>query len=511
MRYLKTILAAAALVTASGTGVFAQQMSPLTKAMFKAYEETLREDPNDYITLYRRAVEYYRQSMYRQAFDDVTAALKLTPAKEADLLNHEYSLLADIYLQLNDYTNALEAVNMAIKTLPSSYADIYKKGNIYLDLKEYDNAFKTFESMLRLKSRSQEALFGMASACALKGDKDQATKLAEEMKSVDSTSPLTFCRLGQLYSDMGEDEKAVVNYLTAISLADDIQRPIDGLEKIALNNYDAYHRGFEYAVSQVPDKSDAFQYIRAAIDANTGHLEDAYSIFSQLASGSSDLSPSFLTRMAEVCLSLNKIQEASSYADRALSIEPVAEAYMVKSACELANNAPANAILFATKAYDPAHPDVESLMAKAKAQVAQGDGASALVSLNEALLIDAESLPALLLRAYVKQYLMTDVNAAKSDLERAATIEATEPLDIAYRAIAQTLSGKVMDGEATMNTFLAQEETPEILAAAAIYYAQTGDSGKSRDFADRAEQAGLEDLYLFKVDKTPYLTLSTKR
>lgn len=506
MRYIKTLFAAAAILSAASA--YSQQMSQLTKAIFSAYEETLREDPKDYITLYRRAVEYYRLNMYANALDDVETAIKYTPAKDADLLMHEYSLMSDIYIQLEDNSKALEAVNKALTINPKSYSDLYRKGNIYLAMKDADNAYSTFQSMIRLKSRSQEAFFGMAKASALKGNTEEANQLLEEMKNVDSTSALTYCRIGEVYHDLGEMEKSVVNYLTAISLGDGIQRPFAGLEQVARENYDAFCRGFDFAESKNSGNS-FMSYIRAAICANTGHLNDAYSAYHTLAQ-SEDVSASSLTRAARVCLSLNKLDEAKAYADKAISMQPTADAYLVKSAVELANNSPATALLFASKSYSAANPDTQSLMAMAKAAIAQGDAKAASDALNEAVLIDAEAVDALLLRAYVKRYMQNDNAGANSDLQRAANTQADRLPALAYRAIAQALSGKTLDGEATISNMLAKGETAEALAYAAVYYAQTGNADKAQEYRNKAEAAGYENLYLFDTDKTPYLSLSTK-
>ncbi len=146
----------------------------------------------------------------------------------------------------------------------------------------------------------------------------------------------------------------------------------------------------------------------------------------------------------------------------------------------------------------------------AKAAIAQGDAKAATDALNEAVLIDAEAVDALLLRAYVKRYMQNDNAGANGDLQRAANTQADRLPALAYRAIAQTLSGKTLDGEATISGMLAKGETPEALAYAAVYYAQTGNADKAQEYREKAEAAGYENVYLFDTDKTPYLSLSTK-
>lgn len=506
---LKTFLIVAALMGAMP--VAAQQMSELTKAMFKAYEQALELDPQDYITYYRRAVEYFRLGEYERSEIDLADAMKYTPAKEADLMAHEYALQAEIFRAKGEYNQALTAIDKALTIDPKSYANLYMKGNIYLEMKEGEDAYRTFKQMLTLRSRSQEAFFGMARACVMTGNLDEARSLVEEAKNVDSSSALTYCRLGDINRDMGENDKATLNYITAVSLGKDIQRPIAALEDIALTDYDAYDRGFDYAIAQSGSAGESLAYIRGIVSSNTGHYQDAYEVLKGIADKSNDLSAAFLTRLAQSCLYLDKLPEARSYADRALSIDPIAEAYLVKSAIELADNQPANAILFASKAYLPADPDTESLIAQAKGYIAKNSPAEAITALNEAILIDGECLPALLLRAYTKEYLQNDKSGAKSDLERASNIDAKYFPEIAYKAMAQTLSGKTLDGESTIDAALKRDSSADAYAGAAIYYAQTGNKEKAEEYRDKALDAGCENVFLLKSDKTPYLSFSGSR
>ncbi|MDE5772831.1 MAG: hypothetical protein K2H86_00050, partial [Muribaculaceae bacterium] len=155
------------LALAASIGVSAQQINPITKAMLNGYDEILKENPKDYQTLYERAAQLYRLSFYDQALNDVTKAIEYTPAKEKVYKVQELSLLTDIAIEMHNYDVALRAVNEALEIDPDSYANIYKKGNVCLLLNKPEDAYRAFSSMQRLKTRSQEAYFGMAQACIM--------------------------------------------------------------------------------------------------------------------------------------------------------------------------------------------------------------------------------------------------------------------------------------------------------------------------------------------------------
>ena len=71
--------------------VSSKQIHPLTQAMLDGYEQILKENPNDYFTLYQRAQQYYKLSMYVEAQKDITRAIELTPKSENEMLGSQYS------------------------------------------------------------------------------------------------------------------------------------------------------------------------------------------------------------------------------------------------------------------------------------------------------------------------------------------------------------------------------------------------------------------------------------
>lgn len=507
MNYTKLFtIAAFAVASLWGFSADAKKMSDITKAMFTAYEQTLKEDPEDYITYYRRAVEYYRLDMPDEALADLALALKYAPAKDADLLSHAYSLQADVYLLKDDVQKAMASVEKALTIDPKSYYDLYKKGIIALELKDGEAARRSFNAMLPLKTRSQDAFYGLARVALMNGNRQETNALIEEIKNADSTSPLTFTRLGEIYHLMGDNAKSVVNYLTAISLSKNISRPFNALEDVAAEDFDTFRSAIDYVISQAGDGADSYRYIKGVISQDCGKLNDAYSALKQLAAN--DNSATTMTRLAEVCMQLNKLDEARQYVDKALAQTSDPDACIIRSTLEIADNAPAQAVLYANKSYNNADPDSQALMAMAKAAIAQGDADAATKALNEAILIDAERIDALMLRAYVRKVMQNDKKGAEADMKRAANSPADGFPQVAYKAIAQTLSGKALDGQQTLDNALMKNQSPEGLAYAAIYYTQVGNNAKAKEYADKARAAGLQNIFMLETDRTPYLSMS---
>lgn len=507
MKYFKIFaIAALALSSLSGLNAEAQRMSDLTKTLFSAYDQTLAEDPEDYITYYRRAVEYYKLGQTDEALADIASAIKYAPAKEADLLAHAYSLQADVYLLLDDNAKANAAIDKALTIDPKSYYDLYKKGEISLRLNDTEAARRAFNGLFSLKNRSQDAFFGLAKTAFQEGNRNDVLDLIEEIKNVDSTSPTTFYRLGDLYAMLGDNNASVINYLTSISLTNNISKPFEAMERVAAKDFNSFSNTIDGIINRAGDGADSYRYIKGVVSEHTGHLNTAYDSFRNLSS--TDKSSSTMARIASVALKLNKLGEARTYLQMIPEANYTPESYLIRSQVELASGASQQAIQSATKAYDKNDPDAEALLTLAKANIAAGNATAALAALNEAVLLDAESLDALLLRAYVKRELQKDEAGALADLNRAASSPAEGIAATTCKAVAQTLSGKAFDGAETINRMLVVNgNSPEACAYAAIYYSQTGNEAKANEYSSLAKAKGFENLFLLDADTTPYLSI----
>ena len=508
----KSLLLSVALMAAPAA--FAQQISPLTKAVLRGYKEILRENPQDYSTLYQRATQYYNLSMYDNALVDIIKALDYTPAKEKELRLDEYSMLADIYIQTKEYDKAMSAVDNALALAPQDYALLYKKGNVALYLNKPEEAYSSFAAMQRLKSRSQEAFFGMARADIMMGKTEDARDLITEAQNADPTNYLTFCRVGELYEDMNEDENAAASYLSGFSLADGkSSRPLESLILLARKNYAAVDTAIKYAISRT-DNTDALYFLQASIAYNSGNFNQAYEGFKSLLESKEGQIGSVYSTMAQCCVALNKMSDATTYADLAILKDNSVENQIVKSKVELAaGNAPA-ALLAATKALQVSTTSTAALTQSALANMALNDPKAAIKSLNEAIMTDPTDIYAQMLRAYVNREMIKDSKEAVMDYTRIAN--STEPenfMESTYKALAQALAGKKLDADSTMEKALREQndKTKDDFYYAAIYYAQTGDLDKAKSMIDNALSLGYQNLYNLYTNTTANLNIAPIR
>lgn len=506
---IKHLLVASILLCAPAA--FAQQIDPLTKAMLNGYEELLRENPKDYQTLYERAAQYYQLSQYDKAFNDIAKALEYTPEKETAMACQELSLLADISIAVKDYQKALTAVDKALQLNPDSYPDIYKRGNILLYLNQPQEAYKTFQSMQRLKSRSQESLFGMAKAAIMMDNAKEAEELMKQGADFDPTSYITYCRLGDLYHDMKQDEKAATNYLMALSLARNPQRPIQSLVDLSRVNYPAFNTAIDYAISKTDNKVPLY-FIKSNVAYNSGNYNDAKGALEALLKIKEGREPAVYALMADNELALNNPAEALKNIDLALQSGDNADMLISRSQALRASGNPAQALIETRRAQNLKPSDPSALLLEtAKAAIDAGEAQSALDALNELVMSDPENLEPLILRGYVYETMLGNGKQAVNDYQRASNMEADTFPNVAYKALAKAKSGKKIDADEIMDKALQMAVDKDAFYIAAVYYAQTGNLEKASEWLNKALSAGYQNQYNIRSANTANLSIAPIR
>jgi len=513
-KIFKTIgaIAIAATIAIPATEIQAQQIDPITQAMINGLSDVLKENPDDYYTLYDRAAQYYRLSMYDQALNDLQHALRVTPGKDADMLASELTLLTDVNTELKDYEKALECIDKALE-IQSTYPNIYKKGNILLHLNRPEEAYKTFSSLQQLKSRSQEAYFGMAKAKIMLGDSEEAKRLLNEAQEADPTNYITYCRVGDLYSDLGEDENAAANYLSAFSLTSESTRPLQSLVNLASRNYQAFANSIDYALSRTNNKLPLY-FLKGNIAYNSGNYTQAREALGALLEMPEGREGFVYARLAEACRDLNLLSEAQTAIDLALIQDQKPENYIIKSSIELAIGNSGAALMAARKATSLDAFNTDAMVAEALANITFGDAKAALTLLNEAVMTDPTALYPLMVRAWLQSDILKDEKSAVADYTRAASLDAEDFPDVTYKALGRFKSGKILDADVLVEKALKDKgdnADKDDYFWTAVYYAQTGNLTKSKEMIDRAKSLGYQNEYRLKTDSQTNLTIAPVR
>lgn len=491
--------------------ISAQQINPITQAMLDGYQQILNENPQDYFTLFQRSAQYYRLSLYDQALNDIEKAISYTPAKEKDMLVQEYSLAADIYIEVKDYQKALLAVNSALQSEPNSYPLLYKKGNICLHLNDSAEAKRAFAAMQRLQSRSQEAFFGLARVAILEQNFGEAASLMQEAEKCDPSNYVTYCRLGDLCVDMKDYDKAATHYLSAFGLANNSERPMNSIFQLAETDYEAAANAIDYAISKTTNTVPLY-FLRGNIAFNTSHFSDAYEAFRHLLDTDEGKDHRIYAQIAKICHALDNQSEALNYINLALAQENTSEYLAIKANIEWAMGNPSSAILNAKNALTFNSSNTDAMIVAALAYIDLKNYQEAITVLSDAVLCDAENPLPLMIRAYIYNNLTDNASLAVNDYTRAGRLAVEGFPNIVYKALAQTLAGKKLDGDGTMqNAIGTAGDNANAHYYAAIYYAQTGSLERAKAEIDKAVELGYENEFNLNTNKAANLNITPIR
>ncbi len=485
--------------------VAAQTINPITQATLNAYNDILTENPSDYVTLYQRAMQYFRLSMLDKAEADVTLALQYTPDKEAGTKASEYALLANILSVRKDYSAALRAIENALTLQPDNFANIYMKGNICLSIGDLQGASSAFSTMLRKQPRSMEALYGLARIDILSGNNENARRKMQQMEDINSSDWTTFCRLGDLFALMKDNKSAATSYITGYALSNGQSRPTIALFDLADIDYPSVLSSLNDCIAASP-RAKAIQLLKGNIAYNTSHYEDAISALSHLLSAPESEAVAVYDLMARSLMAMNRCAEGMDYIKKALIIDSTNPEYILTRAkLERGMNEIPQALQSARQAM-AASPTTAALleMAICTLLLPAADPKDAIDVLNQAILIEPDDAYMLALRAEAYDKVGEKDNAT-NDRRRIVALSNTDTESVALKALAMLKLNKSIDADVLLNQLQARTDADAAYYLAVIY-TNTGDADRASQWSSTARQRAYSNLFNLNSARGP-LTL----
>lgn len=486
----------------------AQQINPMTEAVLKQYSDYLSENPKDYVTLFDRASQYFSIGENVRALSDIDMALEYTPAKETSYRLAEYSLKSDILTAQKDYDGAIEAVKAALAIDPSSKSDLYKAGNLYLLTNKPQEALGVFQSLQRESPRSQEAFYGMAKANVMMGNPQEAENLIKEIEALGKQSFVTYCRIGDLYSDMGNVKEAATNYAIAYSMEDTNPRPIESLKLLERKNPALVMETLESLIVSKPDNL-ALQYLKAILAFDAGLYAEAEKACKELAANLEEDSPAVYRMMAMAQLAQNKRAESKQSIETAEKLSPGNIDILQDKAEILFADDPQGAYDCIVQVLTQIPDDQSALLIGAKTAMAAGKYPEAQNYLNHLVLSNPSNVEALLLRGFLNTEYLKDGKAGVADYTRAGSVQPNGDLNtMILVALGKSKINKKLDADGLIKDVTSKStNNKNTLYLLAVYYAQTGNLEKAKEYADLAVANGYGNLYNLQSNPQPLINL----
>lgn len=492
--------------------------NPMTRAVLEVYEQQLKENPEDYHIWLNRANEYYRNSEYMRALNDVDNALKYVPAKEEADRIMALMLRANIYIQTDRPQQALEDLNSVVALDPSNYVAVYQRANTYYTLGDYSSAKPDYQRLQRMNTRSPEAFVGLARIAVKEGNLGIANEYLDQAVNSDPGNSDLYVRRATVRRDMGNDQGAVEDLIVALAVDSHNNRATVMLVEYGNENYPAVMSGITNAMTQAPNVG-MYPYLRAVIAQQHYHYKAALADFQLILDKNMYDYQGIWRSMAECRYAMGQFEAALSDVDHALDMDPDAgEAALLKAK-----------ILRAMGRYEDAKNQAATALSMLSGQVrAMNEMGLAYVSLEDYKLaanMFAEStmtagdspeaqicymLRAWMLGTYLNQPVAA--NGFYNQVYDISTESSNIPVAAAYGAFGLAYTGKETEAIAAMDKVLSENKAnPYIQYLGACFYAQTDDFDKALDCAERSLEAGYANYFDWAYEADARLNVAPLR
>lgn len=476
--------------------------NPITKAMMRVYEQQLEEDPRDYETYFKRAIEYYNHNQYARALSDINNALKYMPVEEVDMKFQSLNMRAGIYEATGQYDKALADLNDAYLIDPNSFEVIYRKANAEYMLKDYDAAKNDYQRMLGINNRSYEALFGLSRIAVIEKNLGLANEYADNAVALAPAEADVYIRRASVRKMMGNNTGAVDDLILALSTGDKMTKSLYELVDMSNVDYNAVITGLSSAIRQAP-KVGMYYYIRGIIASAHFNYVAALADFMKIINENLYNYHGIYKEIANCQYALGSFDEAIYNINYAINAtNDNCEYYVMKAKILRALGRSAEALDCCNTAIekDPNH--TQAIVQKGLCLCDLCDYDQAVVLFGEATLNEATNPYYYLLRAELLNKKLNQPDDAKVIYERVVDMEFDNTNVKSFKGFALLALDRYDEAMAWMENILNTSPDNDGLVNyyGACFYAQAGDSDKAFECMKTSLQKGYANYCQWTLD-----------
>ncbi len=492
---LRHITLSLLLALCTATAAVAQSYAdPMSDAMLTVYDQLLDDDPHDPETLSRRAALFYNKQDYVRALDDLNMAVRYYLPEQTEEIAQAKAMRAGVLMAMHKYDQAVTDLDELLAADPANYTLTHHRAMALYELGRYAESKADYNRMLRLSSRSQEAMLGLARVAVKENNLGTANELADRAVALTPADGAIYLQRASVRSLMGDRSGAVDDYISAISLDyDHTPMALRRLVELSREDYPTVIAGLSGAISKAP-KNGMFLFIRAMIAQGHSNYLAAIADYDRIINEGLDSYPGINAALCECYYALGRYDVALINADYAISAtDNNAWYYMLKSRVLRATKDYEGALEAATRALDKEPEMAEALVCKALALLPLGKSADAGIALSEATMSEPEDAAIGLLRGWVlADYRHQEANATAC-FERVLDMDYDFDNVRSLRGFAMLYLGRDDQAEAWMDRVLdtANDYDGEVNYYGACFYSHCG----KMDRAFRCMEASLEKGY----------------
>jgi len=183
----------------------------LNKAL-ELYQAIIKHDPNNFECWEALAIVFTQLNQYDNAIQSIDQALKIKP-NSAEF----HAIKGNILLRSLDYNAAAESFKKAIEHGPHPKAT-YTLAKLYYNEAQYTDSLHYFKEALKLQPHHADLLHDAALAFLANKEYDEAITQLEECLEINPEHPEAHYHLGAAYLEKEALSKALSHYLQQLSI-----------------------------------------------------------------------------------------------------------------------------------------------------------------------------------------------------------------------------------------------------------------------------------------------------
>ncbi len=276
---------------------------------------------------YGKALSLARLGKLDLASAAIAKAIAAVPAKERASYYYFWRYQSAIFREREQYAQALESIDIAIKLEPQDRTSVNGKANILFEQKQYAAAIKIYADMIREREDGY-AYHNRGLAKANLGDKQGAIADYDRAIKINPNFAVVYLNRGAIKLDLGDKQGAIADYDRAIKINPNLALAyIDrGFVKAALGDKQGAIADYDRAINIKPNLAEA--YIgRGGIKLALGDKQGAFADYDRSIKINPNLALAYNIR-GFLKADLGDKQGAIDDFDRSININPnYAEAY----------------------------------------------------------------------------------------------------------------------------------------------------------------------------------------
>lgn len=206
------------------------------------------------VTLYVDAVMLNDMAETNQAVSKLNEATTANPK-----FSIAYSLLGQIYQQMNDYPKSVTAYEKATSINKWSYRDYLNLGKVYQAMQKFNSAVKAYVRATEIKPDAAPAHLGAAESYYELKDYKNALKYGKRASQLDPNQAQVMQVLGNIYDAQKDYEQAIASYKRALELNSNQPKVMNSLAQAYLRA-GQFEPAYELLVSVTATEPTAATY-----------------------------------------------------------------------------------------------------------------------------------------------------------------------------------------------------------------------------------------------------------